>query len=184
MNETLKIIEKRFSCRDFSSKKINNEDLELICHAALQSPSAMHLEPWQIIVVKNEEILKKLEASGMEYLQSLDDNSGYERIMSRGGKLYYNSPCMIVIAIKKTGMELIDLGIVCQNIVLAATALGIDSVICGMIRNSFNDKTKEEFKKLLKFNEGYELGISVLLGYANASKNSHEMDLSKITIIE
>ncbi len=38
---------------------------------------------------------------GVKSLASFPDKSAYDRIMSRGGKLYYNAPCMIVIPIKE-----------------------------------------------------------------------------------
>lgn len=95
---------------------------------------------------------------------------------------------MIVVPIAKTvpsGAELFDCGIVAENIALAATSLEIDSLICGLAAFSFASEKCDEFKKRLGFPEGYEIGISVLLGYAaNLGGKPHELDMSKISVIE
>ncbi|MCL2670319.1 MAG: nitroreductase family protein, partial [Syntrophaceae bacterium] len=125
---------------------------------------------------------------GMKNLYALPDRNIYKRIISRGGKLYYDAPCMIVVPIAKTepgGTELFDCGIVSENVALAATSLGIDNLICGLIAFSFAGDRGEEFKQRLGFPDGYEIGIAVLLGYAaNPGGKPHEPDWDKITVIE
>ena len=185
---TIEAISSRYSCRAFSDKLPSNEHLELITKAAAASPSGMNRQLWRVIVVKNKKLLVELEDEGMKNLATFTDKSTYERIMSRGGKLYYNSPCMIVVPIKKTepaGAELFDCGIVSENIALAATALGIDNLICGLAAFSFAGEKGDYFKKQLAFPDGYEIGIAVLLGYAETEGGKpHEPDPSKITWIE
>jgi nitroreductase len=139
-------------------------------------------------VVKNRQFIAELEAEGMKNLAALPDKSIYERIRSRGGKLYYNAPCVVVVAIAKAepaGAELLDCGIVSENIAIAATSLGIDNLICGLAAFSFAGDKGAEFKKYLNFPDGYEIGIAVLLGYAeNPGGKPHVPDLAKITWIE
>jgi len=185
---TIESIHTRYSCRAFSDKMPSDNDLQLIAEAAIAAPSGMNRQPWQIIVVKNKELLAELEAEGMINLMASPDQSVYERIMSRGGKLYYNTPCQIIVAINKstpTGYEPYDCGMVVQNIALAATSLGMESLICGLATFSFAGEKGEEFKRRLNFAEGYDLGLSVLVGYAKAPGGKpHQPDLSKITVIE
>jgi len=186
--DTIKAIRTRYSCRAFLDKMPANEELQIIAEAAAASPSGMNRQLWRIIVVKNRALIAELEAEGMKNLAALPDKSMFERILSRGGKLYYNAPCMIVVPIAKTepaGAELFDCGIVSENIALAAASLGIDSLICGLAAFSFAGEKGSEFKRRLGFPEGYEIGIAVLLGYAaNPGGKPHEPDLSKITVIE
>jgi len=74
---------------------------------------------------------------------------------------------------------------VVQNIALAATSLGIESLICGLATFSFTGEKGAELKRLLAFPEGYELGLAVLLGYAaSPGGKPHTLDLSKISVIE
>ena len=186
--DTIKTINTRYSCRAFFDKMPCDEDLKIIAEAAAASPSGMNRQLWRIIVVKNKKLIDDMEAEGMKNLASFANNGTYERIMSRGGRLYYNTPCMIVVPVAKTepaGAELFDCGIVSENIALAAASLGIDSLICGLAAFSFAGEKGMEFKKRLKFPEGYEIGIAVLLGYAeNTGGKPHQPDFEKISWIE
>ena len=185
---TIEAVQTRYSCRDFADQMPSDEDLQIISEAAIAAPSGMNRQPWRIIVVKNKELLADLEAEGMKNLAALPDKSVYERIMSRGGKLYYNAPCQIIILIAKaepSGYELIDCGILAENMALAATSLGINSLICGLAVLSFSGEKGEAFKQRLAFTEGYDIALSVLLGYAKAPDGKpHLPDQSKITVID
>ena len=185
---TIEAIHTRYSCRAFLDRMPSDTDLQTIAEAAAASPSGMNRQLWRIIVVKNKELIADLEAEGMKNIAATPDKGMHDRIMSRGGKLYYNALCIIVVPITKTepaGAELFDCGIVSENIALAATSLDIDNLICGLAAFSFAGEKGAEFKQRLGFPEGYEIGIAVLLGYAaNPGGKPHELDLSKITIIE
>ncbi len=184
---TLESIHARHSCRAFTNQLPSNEDLQAIARAAIAAPSAMNRQPWQVIVLTNQELIGELEAEGMKNLAALPDKSIYERIQSRGGRLYYNAPCMMLIPVKSADdrSELLDCGIITENIALSATSLGIDTLICGLAAFSFSGEKGVSFKKRLCFQEGYDLGIAVLLGYAAQSGGTpHEPDENKITWID
>lgn len=187
-NNTIDSIMTRYSCRAFKDELPSDEDLQTIAKAALASPSGMNRQLWRVVVVKNKALIEEMDAEGMKILASFPDQSAYERIMSRGGKLFYNAPCMIVVPIKEAvpkGAELFDCGIMSENIALAATSLGIDSLICGFATFSFAGDKGAYFKKRLKFPEGYEIGIAVLLGYAaNPGGKPHELDMDKLSFVE
>lgn len=185
-NETLDAIAKRYSCRDFKSDTLSSEIIQAIADAAIQAPSAMNRQPWRVVVVTDKTLLQDLESEGMSFLQSLEDKSTYDRIMERGGTLFYNAPCMIVIPVEKAQYEsaLIDCGIMCQNITLAAQSLGVASVICGLTRTAFASGTRsEEFCTRLGFPEGFTFACSVLLGFANTAKEPHTPDKDKIIFV-
>lgn len=185
---TIEAIRTRYSCRGFSDRIPPDEDLRVIAEAGVAAPSGMNRQLWRVIIVKNKELIDDMEAEGLRNLAAFPDNGLYNHIMSRGGKLYYNAHCMMVVPIAKAepaGAELFDCGIVAENIALAATALGIDNLICGFSAFSFAGEKKDEFKRRLNFPAGYDIGLSVLLGYAtNTDNKPHEPDLNKITFID
>lgn len=49
-----------FSCKSFTDKAVADETIEDIIAAGINAPSAINGQPWQFIVVKNEEIRAKL----------------------------------------------------------------------------------------------------------------------------
>ncbi|WP_312072163.1 nitroreductase [Anaerotignum propionicum] len=187
MNETLKTIASRYTCRDYNSKIPSDEFLKAIAEAAIQAPSGMNRQAWRVIVVKNKDLIQDMESEGMNYLASMEDKSLYNKIMEHGSRLFYGAPCMIVVPINlvQYAPALVDCGILCQNIALAATSLGIANTMCGLTGMAFASGLRsEEFSKRLGFPDGYAFGCSVLLGYANTAKLPHNPDRDKIIFIE
>jgi len=184
MNETLKTIAGRYSCRDFCDTPLEKEQIDALVEAALASPSAMNRQPWHIIVVTDKKLIDELDLEGMDILAAAEDKSGYERIMARGGKIFYNAPCMMVVASDGTHYSAMDCGILSQNVSLAAHSLGLGSVICGMAGIPLSGARGDEFKKRLKFPEGYGFGVAILVGAAKSGKEPHELDRTKVSYVE
>ena len=186
MNDTLKNIEARFSCRDFTNQPVSDEQIHAITQAALQSPSGMNRQLWQVIVIRNSDLIAEMEAEGIRTLAQINP-ALHQHIMSRNKGLFYNASCMILFAIKPAqpaGAELIDLGIIAQTTVLAATSLELASLHCGMAAFAFAGEKAGYFKKRLAFPDGYECGMAVLLGHAQKPGFPHAPDQTKITYID
>ena len=75
MNETLKVIAERYSCRDFKDEMPTDEILQAIAQAAIQAPSGMNRQAWRVIIVKNKELMNDMESEGMPYLAGMEDKS-------------------------------------------------------------------------------------------------------------
>ena len=186
MNETLQVIAKRYTCRDYKSHMPPDEQLQAIAQAAVQAPSGMNRQAWRVIVVRDVALMQDMQAEALAHLAGMEDPSMYNRIMERGGRLFYGAPCMIVVPIdpEQYGPALIDCGILCQNIALAATSLGIANTLCGLTGLAFaSGQRADEFSRRLGFPDGYAFGCSVLLGYANTTKPPHEPDAGKISFL-
>jgi len=181
MNSTLKIIDARYSCRNYTDTPLTEEQIKAIAQAAVASPSAMNVQPWQIIIVKDKKMIDELDAAGMKVFGAMDDKSVYNRMTERGGKLFYNAACAVFIAIQP-GANL-DCGIVCENICIAAESMGLGSVICGLAGAIFSGEDGEKAKSTLKFPVGYTFGMSVLIGNPVEPGKPHEPDFSKVTYI-
>ena len=182
MNETLKTIAQRYSCRSYDGVLPEKCKLDAIAAAAVQAPSGMNNQPWKIVVITNKDFLEEMDADSMKVLSEAEDKSGYERFMNWGGKLYYNAPCMYLI-LKRRGADL-DVGIVTENIAIAAASLGLGSVICGMAGMAFGGANGEKFREKAGFSDGWEFGMTVLVGYAKNPGVPHEPDMSKICFVD
>ena len=181
MNETLQTLKNRYSCRSYTGEAITKEEMDAIALAAVQSPSGMNQQPWKIVVVRDKALIEEMDDAVMDFFSKQEDKSTYERMMSRGGKVFYNAPCAFIVA-KREGADL-DCGIVSENIALAASSLGLGNVICGLMRVAFDVEKGAEYKEKL-IPEGYEFGVAVLVGYrADGEGTPHEPDLSKIMYI-
>ncbi|MDR3070968.1 MAG: nitroreductase family protein, partial [Propionibacteriaceae bacterium] len=69
MSDTLEVIKTRYACRTFDGQPVPAQTLRAIAEAGLCAPSAMHREPWRIIVVGNKAYIEQLDAKGMAVLQ-------------------------------------------------------------------------------------------------------------------
>jgi len=184
MNEVLRTIERRFSCRSYTGQPVAREKIEAIGKAALQAPSAMNIQPWEVLVIDDKALVDELDAAALEVMAANPDKSFYNRIMERGGKVFYNAPCLFLV-LKKEDARWggIDCGILTQNICLAASSLELDNVIVAMAAMPFNGPRGDEFKKRVGWPEGMVFGMGVLVGQGDAAKEPHEVDMSKLRYV-
>ncbi|MCL2286970.1 MAG: nitroreductase [Firmicutes bacterium] len=182
MHQAITVIFDRYSCRDFSPEPLSEEQIDTLVKAALAAPSAVNRQPWHIIAITNKQLIDEMDAYALENIKAQSEEF-YKRMMDRGGKIFYNAPCLIVIAKDNSDYATLDTGIVSQNIALAAHAMGLGSVICGMARSTLEGAKGEEFKKRIQLPEGYTFGMSVCVGTALSDKEPHELDMQKVTYI-
>jgi len=183
MNEVIKAILERNSCRNFSPAPISEEQVETLVKAALAAPSAVNRQPWHIIAITNKQLLEEMDQHILNCIKA-DNEDWYNRMIERGGKIFYDAPCLIVIAKDDSDYAALDAGIVSQNVALAAHSMGLGNVICGMARSAFDGEKGEEFKKRMNFPEGYVFGMSVCVGTAISGKEPHEHDMKKVTYVK
>ena len=186
MNETLKTIAERFSCRNYTGELIQKDFIEAIGHAGLQAPSTMNLQQWEIIAIQNKELLDEMDEAALEYLKENHDDM-YQRILGRGGKVFYNSACLFLILTPENAHQGVsmDVGIVAQNLTLAAKSLELGSGIVYMSTFPFMHPKKGEYlKEKIGWKKGYNFGIGVLVGHENIEPTPHEINLEKFRIVE
>lgn len=185
MNQVLETIEQRFSCRNYSDRQVEQEKIEAIVKAGLQSPSALNKQPWHVIVITDKGLIAELNDHALEVMKSWENKTTYDRIMERGGKPYYNANVMYVILRDEAAPDFSahDCGIMAQSMVLAAASLEIDTVIAAMAGIPFSGPQADYFKTKIQWPAGFEFGLGVLAGYGNVKNQPHAIDLGKVTYI-
>ena len=183
MNETLRTIAERYSCRDFDGTPLTSVQVDAIVKAALAAPSARNIQPWHVIMVTDRALIDEMDAAAMDILRASDDKTSYNRMMERGGRMFYNAPCMVMVTTDGSGFASMDCGILSQNVALASQSLGLGSVICGMAGIPLSGERGEEFKRRMGFPQGHEFCIAVLVGAAKTAGVPHELDLGKVSYI-
>ncbi|MBS7619909.1 nitroreductase family protein, partial [Candidatus Bathyarchaeota archaeon] len=132
------IIKNRRSIRSFLDKELPEEISKTLIEAACLAPSAGNLQPWEFIILKEEETKKKLveAAYGQEFISEAkivivvcaNPNSSAARYGTRGSSLY----CLQ------------DTAAAVQNILLTATDNGLGGCWVG----AFDEKKASEALKL------------------------------------
>ena len=121
----------RCTTRGFVDKEINKTDLDYILESSRVAPSACNKQPQRIIVVQKKDNIKKIEKAYKSF----------------------GSSCVLIVSQDKTDPLIrpfdnkcsgdMDIGIVCDHIMLAARERNIGSVMVGLfdpniIRSEFN----------------------------------------------
>jgi nitroreductase len=148
----------RRSIRKFTDKQVTDEQIESILRAAMASPSGYNLQPWDFIVIKDRKILDEFP----EFHQYT--------------KMILESPVAIVVCCdtsveRRDKFWVQDCSAATQNILLAANALGLGAVWCGIY--PFEDLIKATQKLLKMPSEVYPLNI-IPLGYPAEEKEPSE----------
>jgi nitroreductase len=63
-NQLLDFLKGRRTIRNFEDKPVSEEHIEMILEAGRWAPSASNRQPWEFIVVKNQEFLHKISKTG------------------------------------------------------------------------------------------------------------------------
>jgi nitroreductase len=135
-------------------------------------------------MITDKALIDEMDVESMSILRADEDRSTYELFMERGGKIFYDAPCMMMVASDGSDWANMDCGIVSQNVSLAAHSLGLGSVICGMARIPLSGPRGDEFKERMQFPKGYVFGVAILFGKVKSGKEPHELDRGKVTFIK
>lgn len=120
MNEVLKAIEGRRSIRRFTDQPIDKETLTLLLKAAMAAPTAMNAQPWEFVVITEHTIIEQLRLNlmfGKMHPAAVICVLGSKRMQkNKAGDRFWVQDCSAAS----------------QNILLAATSLGLGAVWIGI----------------------------------------------------
>ena len=93
-------------------------------------------------------------------------------------KVLYGAPVFIVITFnpaEEHRFTKVDCGIAVENLALAATALGLGSVILGMPAEVFNSDKSAYFKERMGIPTGNEFAVGIVIGHNTVTKDAHPL---------
>jgi len=152
VNSTLNDIEKRHSIRSFTDQPISENDLTTILKAANQAPSAHNQQSWRFVVVRGE---KKNDLASLVHKRASDFPKASSALLRMAARSIKSAP--VVVAVVNTGelirhgsalfklesddqafdffrtMEIQSSAAAVQNMLLAATAIGLSTVWLGVL---------------------------------------------------
>ena len=156
MNETLKVLETRRSCRNFKPDMIPEETLEQILKAGTYAATGMGKQSPIIITVTNKELRDKLSAMNAK-IMGVDNMDPF-----------YGAPVvLIVLADKSRPTCVYDGSLVMGNLMLEAEEQGIGSCWIHRAKEEFESEEGKEILKSLGIEGDYEGIGHCILGYAD-----------------
>ena len=173
---TLDAILSRKSTRAYTEQRISKDALENILKAAFASPIAMaQYESLHITVIESEQIIKEINELTAKMLF---EKTGMKKNTDFGAKT------MVMVSITPSilshEMECINAGIVVENMVLAATDMGIDSVILGGAPAIVSQNP--DVMQKLGIPEGFSPVLGAVFGYAveEAPAKVHTISVNRV----
>lgn len=138
MNEVLQVIAERSSIRAYKKDKLSEEQIKALVEAGLQAPTATNKQEIHISVLDGEhELLKEIEQEKRKFFAEKLEGKEKEAVLNAPGNFYYEAPAVFILSADRDfGWSSLDAGIAAENIHLAAQALGLGSVILGIIKGA------------------------------------------------
>lgn len=162
MNETLKVLENRRSCRKFKSDMISDEELKAIVRAGTFSATGKGLQSPIIIAVTDKKLRDEIAEENRKI-------GGW----GEGFDPFYGAPViLIVLAKKEVPTHVYDGSLVMGNLMNAAESLGVASIWIHRAKEEFESDFGKNILKRLGIEEEYEGIGHCALGYADGSVNS------------
>lgn len=156
MNETLRVLESRRSCRNFKPDMIKEEELQAILKAGTYAATGMGKQSPIIIAVTD----KKIRDEIMEENRKI---GGW----GEGFDPFYGAPViLIVLAKKEVGTHVYDGSLVMGNLMNAAESLGVASIWIHRAKEEFESDFGKALLQKLGITEEYEGIGHCALGYA------------------
>jgi 5,6-dimethylbenzimidazole synthase len=133
-------MKERRSCRNFLPEKVENATIEKILEAATWAPSPLNSQPWEFIVVTNQEAKEKIFSEGERCRKWALEKSGWKWLGSYQLDFLRSAPVMIAVVgdPKKSGVDMFTeegpmgyqaaCAAAIQNMHLAAHALDLSSL--------------------------------------------------------
>ena len=157
MNETLKVMENRRSCRSFDPEKaVSEADIQAIVKAGTYAASGMGKQSPIILAVTNKELRDKISAENA-------------KIMGAAIDPFYGAPViLIVLADKNVPTHVYDGSLVMGNLMNAAESLGLGSIWIHRAKEEFESDFGKKILADLGIEGEYEGIGHCAIGYAAA----------------
>lgn len=150
-NDTLRTIKERHSVRTFTGDDVSDDEINVLLHAANAAPSAHNQQAWKFTILRGA---RKQELAQLVTNQSARFPKPAAALLRMGAKSILSAP--VVIAVANTGdlirhgtdlfkveketaqnffrtMEIQSSAAAVENILIAATSLGLGTVWLGVL---------------------------------------------------
>jgi nitroreductase len=150
-NPVIEAINKRMSIRSYKPKAIPKDVINTIIEAGNRAPSrakeekgskGFNFQPWRFVVVQDKEFKQKLLQAALPFWKKMMESmkethpqmheqvmTQYEAMEEPKDLIYYSAPAILFV-IGPIGYD-ISCALACENIMIAATSLGIGSCYVG-----------------------------------------------------
>ncbi len=156
MNETIKVLESRRSCRNFKPDMVKEDEIKAIIEAGTYAATGMGKQSPIIIVVTDKEMRDKIAEENRKI-------GGWQE----GFDPFYGAPVILIVLADKTVPTYVyDGSLVLGNLMNAAESLGVASIWIHRAKEEFESEFGKAILDKLGITGDYEGIGHCALGYA------------------
>jgi len=189
-NPVIEVINNRMSIRSYKSKSIPKDIINTIIEAGNKAPGSgdeeeveeegkkrkiFSFQPWRFVVVENPEFKQKLVKTTFPFWKKFTESMkethpemykhvmmNYEAMDEPKDMVYYSAPAILFVI--GPASHAVSCALACENIMIAATSLGLGSCYVGFGAMVTGDA---EVVKALELTGNERIYGPILLGYPN-----------------
>ena len=178
----IEAIEARRSIRVYKDTPVEREKLQTIAECGVKAPSARNLQEWEVRIVDSKEWIDACTAT---YLKAVEGTDKASYMLTPGFiNIFRNATAVIFVAAPEGLFSGVNVGMLGENMMLAATELGLGTCCLGSVQMTFAEPAVEEYLSSLGFSEGYKLSYALAVGYPDESPEAKPRDMEKIKFVE
>jgi nitroreductase len=156
MNQTIETILKRKGTMSYAAEQIKDDDLSLILDAGISAPTARNNQNRHFTVIQNKQRIQQIDRGALQLMTAPAPDY----------KPLYQAPTFIVVSAPADYIYAEqDCAIAVQNMLLAATSLGLGSRYIVSPVRFFEHESGAEMKREIGIPEGYRTVACLIVGY-------------------
>ena len=155
MNETMKVLIERRSCRSYKAEQITKEELDAVLTAGLWAPTGMNRQHTRLVAVTDPATVKKLSRMNAA-------------VMGTDNDPFYGAPCVVIVFGDSAVYTYVEDGSLAMgNMMNAAHSVGLGSCWIHRAREMFESDEGKALMNSWGIPENYKGIGNCILGYVD-----------------
>ena len=179
VNPVLSTIMARRSVRKYRDKPVEHEQLDVIVRAGINAPSGSNRQPWIVRVVEDRQLIDRVtQVFKQENAEQVQRDKNFKN-------MFRNAPNLICVCTPANGGGELDAGLLGENMMLAAQAMGLGTCcLGGPVRFLLSNEKARFFLDSLDIPSDYKLLYIIGVGYPDEQPDAKPRDASKVKFIK
>ncbi len=179
VNPVLSTIMARRSVRKYLDKPVEHEKLDVIVRAGINAPSGSNRQPWIVRVVEDQQLIDRVtQVFKQENAEQVQRDKNFKN-------MFRNAPNLICVCTPANGGGELDAGLLGENMMLAAQAMGLGTCcLGGPVRFLLSNEKARFFLDSLDIPADYKLLYIIGVGYPDEQPDAKPRDASKVKFIK
>ena len=178
-NTVIETIMTRRSVRKYQPQAVNRDTMQIIVECGINAPNAINRQAWEIRVVDNPKVIKKLTDLYVKDNPKEAENPNFIN-------MFRNAPTVAFIANDTTfAYSPVDCGLMAENMILSAWSMGIGSCcLGGPARFMKSNPEANKYLQEMGFSENYDLLLCIGFGYPAETPKAKPRDAAKVKFMD